>query len=100
MLVAQGVATFPLLCDPERKVIAEWRLLNSRERGGVAYPALFVLDPGLRVRYRSLDDTAARVQTGGVLEFLRSGEASRPRKAPVFPGPAEWWKGIRNYLRG
>ena len=30
---------FPILCDPERRVIACWGLLNSREHGGVAYIA-------------------------------------------------------------
>lgn len=101
---------FTLLCepvpsfsDPEQTVIASWGLLNRRERGGIAYPALFVLHPDLRVRYRSLDDHAARVHAGGLLEFLRSddgaGAAKAPRKAPVLPGPMDWWKGIRNYVR-
>jgi hypothetical protein len=93
---------FPLLSDPERGVIASWGLLNSKERGGVAYPAVFILDPGLGVRFRSLDGTTARVHTGSVVEFLRAGDGSgtapAPRKAPVRAGPGEWWRGIRNYL--
>ena len=94
---------FPLLADPERRVITSWGLLNPRERGGVAYPAVFVLAPGLRVRYRSLDETAARIQTGGLVEFLRAGSGSGtpkpPRQAPVLAGPVEYWKAIRNYLK-
>jgi peroxiredoxin len=92
---------FPLLCDPERKVITAWGLLNPRMLGGVAHPAIFVLDPGLRVRYRSLDGAASRVQTGGLLELLRggksSGAAEKPRRVPVLAGPMDWWRGIRNY---
>lgn len=93
---------FPVLCDPERRVVAAWGLLNSREHGGVAFPAVFVVEPGLRVRYRSVDGTAARVHTGSLLEFLRASDgpaaAKAPRRVPVLAGPLDWWRGIRNYL--
>jgi len=93
---------FPILCDPERRLIASWGLLNPHERGGIACPAVFVLDPGRRVRFRSLDGTAARVHTGSLLEFLRVGDGSAtakaPRKVPIFPGWMDWWRGIRNHL--
>jgi peroxiredoxin Q/BCP len=92
---------FPLLCDPERQVITSWGLLNPKQHGGIAYPAVFVLDPGLSVRYRSLDGTAARIHSGSLLEFLRTSNSDRParppRRVPIITGLADWREGIRNY---
>ena len=92
---------FPLLCDPERAVITAWGLLNTKEHGGIAYPAVFVLDADLRIRYRSLDDTLTRIHPGSLLGFLRAGdgaaEAKAPRRVAVLARPMDWWRGIRNY---
>jgi len=42
---------FTILCDTERRVAQEWDVYNPRERGGIAKPALFIIDPGRTVRY-------------------------------------------------
>jgi peroxiredoxin len=42
---------FPILCDTERRVVKDWDIYNSRERGGIAKPAVFVIDPNQVVRY-------------------------------------------------
>jgi alkyl hydroperoxide reductase subunit AhpC len=56
---AQLKLPFPILCEPQREVITAWGLLNSAERGGIGYPAVFIIDGSRTVRYRSLDRTAA-----------------------------------------
>lgn len=90
---------FTILCDTERIVLRAWGLLNERERGGIAIPAVFVIDPDRRIRYRSIDTTAARVRTDGVLAFLRSGEHPNRRRV-LFPRVGDWFRAIGNSVRG
>jgi peroxiredoxin len=61
---------FVLLSDRERAVVTEWGLLNRRERGGIAFPATWVIDRELFVRYRALERKARRVDLEPVLRFL------------------------------
>jgi len=70
---------FPILSDADRAVVRAWDLYNPKEFGGIAIPAVFVIGSDRRVRYRSVDDTAKRIATDGVLGFLRSGEAPAGR---------------------
>jgi peroxiredoxin len=93
---------FPLLCDPERRVIAGWRLLNPKEMGGIAVPAVIVLDRTLRVRLRRRDRTEARVPPAEVLAFVRSGMpdgADAVRRRPFVPRLREWRGAVANGLR-
>jgi peroxiredoxin len=98
-LRAQLGLEFPVLCDTERTVVRAWDLYNARERGGIAVPAAFVVDPDRRIRYRSIDATATRVRTDGVLEFLRNGTPPNGRTV-VLPRFADWFHAIGNALRG
>ena len=41
---------FHVLCDTERKAITAWGLVNHRE-GDIAFPASFIIDRELRVRW-------------------------------------------------
>jgi len=88
---------FPILCDTRREVVRAWGLFNPAEHGGIAYPAVFVVDPDRVVRWRSLDRTAARVSTGAVLRFLLEG---RPPPAPrrVIPRPGDFVRALRNWI--
>jgi peroxiredoxin len=94
---------FPLLCDSQRKVLETWGLLNAREKGGIARPAVFVIDRDLRVRFVSLDLHSARVRTEVVVNFLLSGMATkgpvRPRRRLVFPTLGDWFRALRNTFR-
>jgi peroxiredoxin len=92
---------FSILCDTSRRVLERWHLLNRGEKGGIAYPAVFVVDRDRRIRYRSLDRTAQRVSTGDVLRFLRGAPAeAEPRRRVVLPRLREWRVAIGNALRG
>ncbi len=68
---------FPILCDSDRKLITEWGLLNEKEMGGIAFPAVFAIDREMTVRFRSLDKTAARADASQVSaiakEVMQSG---------------------------
>jgi peroxiredoxin len=91
---------FPILADASRTVVQAWDLYNPREMGGIAVPAVFVIDPDLRVRWRSVDSTRARVSADGVLRFLR-GEATAgsPARATVRAGIGDFARALGNAVR-
>jgi peroxiredoxin len=82
---------FPLLCDSRREVVKAYGLLNTGEKGGIAYPASFVIDRERVVRFRALEQVASRVSVdqllGLVREFGRGAEPqTKPRNRGIFPG--------------
>jgi peroxiredoxin len=82
---------FPLLCDTSREVVKKYGLLNSGEKGGIAFPASFVIDRERVVRFRALEDVASRVSVDQLLELVRElgrgvEPKTKPRKSGVFPG--------------
>jgi peroxiredoxin len=62
---------FPILCDTERRVVKDWDIYNSGERGGIAKPAVFVIDPDQVVRYSSVDSVATRVPAVEIVHLLQ-----------------------------
>jgi hypothetical protein len=102
-LAEQLSLPFPLLCDPAREVVRAYALLNEKEKGGIAYPATFVLDRDRTVRFRSLDRTARRVDLGGLFAFLHAGVGSAapgaPARSGVIPSARDWLRIVRNALR-
>ena len=94
---------FPLLCDPGRQVVEVYGVFNTKEKGGIAYPATFVLDRDRTVRFRSLDRTAARVDLDALFTFLRHGIASAPPPTPprsrIIPGVREFLRVTGNAIR-
>jgi peroxiredoxin len=102
-LIAQLQLPFALLCDPDREVVRTYGLLNEHEKGGIAYPATFVLDRDRTVRFRSLDRTASRVRLDELLSFLRLGIDSTPPATParakIIPRFREFIRVIGNVIR-
>ena len=102
-LVQQLGLPFPILCDPRRELVKSWKLLNNREMGGVAKPAIFVFGRDRRVLYRTIDQTHRRVSTGALLDFLKHGSAAAPAQPPrhrwVFAGLQEWFRALANLAR-
>jgi peroxiredoxin len=94
---------FPLLCDPSRDTVRAFGLLNAAEKGGIAFPATFVLDRDRVVRFRSLDRTAQRVDLDALFTFLRGGIASNAPAEPVrkriTPGLREFGRAFGNAFR-
>jgi peroxiredoxin len=95
---------FAILADTARIVVRAWDLYNPREMGGIAVPAVFVIERDRRVAFRSIDTTAARVRSDAVLRFLR-GESSADAiaRVPVRAGLADFaraaWNAVRRGLR-
>ena len=88
---------FPILCDTERRVVRQWNLFNPEERGGIAIPAIFLVDPGLRVLCAIRGTVVSRVRASDMLLFVRErpvesdGAAWQPpRNRAIFPKLREW----------
>lgn len=91
---------FPVLCDTEHRVIQDWDIYNSRERSGIAKPALFIIDRDRTVRYASLDTIATRVPALGVIRLLRTIAEARPTRRRLYiPTPSDFFHAIRNSIR-
>ncbi len=91
---------FPILCDAERRVIREWDIYNSRERGGIAKPAVFVVERDRTVRYASIDAVATRVPASEIVRILQAAAEGQPVRRKVYtPRLAERFRAIRNMRR-
>ncbi len=80
-----------VLCDPRREVVTAWGLLNRGEKGGIAYPATFLIDRDRKVRFRSLEDVASRASAADMASYARAIAANlltpaAPRRRLVNPG--------------
>jgi peroxiredoxin len=63
---------FPILSDSGRELITRWGLLNRKEMGGIAYPAVFAIDSNLVVRFHSVDSTTRRASAAQVAATVRA----------------------------
>ena len=91
---------FPILCDTERRVVKDWDLYNAAEKGGIAKPAVFVIDRNRSVSYSSVDSVAKRVPASEIVRVLQSTGGTRQVQRRVhFPTLAAWWRAIRNSMR-
>ncbi len=92
---------FPILCDPRREVIESWGLLNRAEKGGIAFPATFVIDRDRKVRFRSLENVGRRASAPDMLAYVRAlagdGAAAAPHQTRVKG--AMWLRAIGNMIR-
>jgi len=81
---------FPVLSDSSREVITSWGLLNASEKGGIAFPATFLIDRNLTVRFSSAGEgVVRRVPASEMLEMVRAvgaGSSAKPRAKRVNPG--------------
>lgn len=88
---------FPILCDTERRVVRDWDIYNSREKGGIAKPAVFVIDSNQVIRYASVDSVATRVPAVEIVDLLQNAANARPiRRRVHVPVLSEWIRAIRN----
>ena len=92
--------SFPILCDTERRVVRGWDIYNPREKGGIAKPAVFLLDRNRVVRYAAVDTVVQRVGAAQIVCLLQETiETPRVRRRVVFPAWSNWLAAIRNKLR-
>jgi peroxiredoxin len=91
---------FPILSDADRYVVREWGIFNQRERGGIAKPAVFIIDADRRVLFRSVDGVRTRVGADEVIRALQTPGTNAPRaKVGYRPGLGEIIHAIRNNIR-
>ena len=91
---------FPILCDTERRVVKDWDIYNSREKGGIAKPSVFIINPDRRVRYAAVDSVARRVPASEIVRSLQLNDDSQPVRRKVhIPLFSHWYRAIRNTIR-
>lgn len=91
---------FPILCDMERRVVRDWGIYNSGEKGGIAKPAVFIIDPSHVVRYASVDAVVRRVAAAAIVSLLQNAAEGQPvRRTVHVPLLYEWKKAIRNIIQ-
>jgi peroxiredoxin len=92
---------FMTLCDTERRVVREWGIYNPHERGGIAKPAVFIINADRSVRYTSVHGVSSRTPASEVVRLLQ-GTAETPQPAwrkRYIPAPADFFRAIRNSIR-
>ena len=87
---------FMILCDTARRVVREWDIYNPRERGGIAKPAVFIINPDRTVRYASVDSISSRTAPAEIVRVLRATAETPARRKHYIPTPADFFRAIRN----
>jgi len=91
---------FTILSDTERQVVKAWDIYNSREKGGIAKPAVFIIGSGLTTQFASLDTVAVRVPASEIVRILRGLQpAALARRRVYIPTLANFIRGLRNFFR-
>ena len=84
---------FPILCDTNAEVAKGWGLFDPLEKGGIGRSAMFVIEPGLRVKYCSVDSTTTRIRAAELLDYLQASaagvEAAVPARHFIVPTAGE-----------
>ncbi|MDE3170373.1 MAG: peroxiredoxin family protein [Acidobacteriota bacterium] len=90
---------FPVLCDTHRRVVREWGVYNAREKGGIAKPAIFVLNPARVVRFVSVDEIASRIPASEIVRILFNPDRIvEPHRRRVVPHPGNFWRAVSNAI--
>jgi peroxiredoxin len=91
---------FPILYDTEHRVVKDWGVYNSSEKGGIAKPAVFIIDPSHVVRYASVDAVVRRVPAAEIVCQLQSAaEGQAVRRRVYIPLFSDWKSAIRNIMK-
>jgi peroxiredoxin len=91
---------FPILCDTERRVVRDWGIYNSGEKGGIAKPAVFIIDSSRVVRYGAVDTVVRRVPAEEIVSLLQNAAEAQPvRRRVHIPRFSEWTSAIRNIVQ-
>ncbi len=93
---------FAILCDVGRKMVRDWGTFEPEQMGGIAKPAVFIVDRDRRVKFVSVDREAARVPAATVLDILES--CIQPtqdefKRRAIVPRLGDWKRAIGNALR-
>jgi peroxiredoxin len=90
---------FPILSDTHRRVVREWGVYNAREKGGIAKPAVFILDPGRVVRFASVDEVASRIPASEIVRLLSASDGvPAPHRRALIPRPGNFFRAVHNSI--
>lgn len=93
---------FAILCDVGRRMVRDWGTFEPEQMGGIAKPAVFIVDRDRRVKFVSVDREAARVPAATVLDILESCiQPTRDefKRRTIIPRLGDWKRAIGNALR-
>jgi thioredoxin-dependent peroxiredoxin len=91
---------FMILCDTEHRVVSDWGVYNSREKSGIAKPAVFIIGPGRVVRCATVDSVVRRVPAAEIVSLLQSSAKAQPTRRRAYnPRWSDWKTAIRNLIR-
>jgi peroxiredoxin len=91
---------FSILCDTEHRVVKDWGIYNSGVKGGIAKPAVFIIDSTHVVRYAAVDGVARRVPAAEIVSVLQNAAKAQPvRRRIHVPSFSEWKSAIRNMIQ-
>ena len=91
---------FAILCDTKRQVVVAWDVYNSREKGGIAKPAVFIMGSDLTAQFASLDTVAVRVPASEIVRILQGLQPAAPARRRVYiPTLANIVRGLGNFFR-
>lgn len=89
---------FPILCDTEHRVAREWDVYSPEEKGGIAKPAVFIIDPGGVVRFAAVDTVVKRVPASAIISQLQSPKEAHPSRRRIHvPLLSDWISAMRNW---
>lgn len=89
---------FSILADVDRRVVQEWGLYNPREHGGIAKPAVFIIDRDRRIRYVQVDTVARRAPASEIIRLLQT-PGIVPQRRVYIPRLTDWVRSLRNMIR-
>ena len=93
---------FPILCDSQRAIVKAWGVFNAAEKGGIAIPAVFVVDRAGLVRFASVDSMTARISAKDILAYLRAGmpdSTINPPRTNLKLQPANLYRVVCNLIK-
>jgi peroxiredoxin len=91
---------FAILCDTERRVVKDWGIYNSGEKGGIAKPAVFIIDSSHVVRYAAVDTVVRRVPAAEIVSLLQITAEGQPvRRRVHVPRFSDWESAIRKIIQ-
>lgn len=96
---------FQLLCDPKRQMLTQWGLLNPFEHGGVAVPAVVIINADNIICFLSVDSPARRTPLSEIFGFLEKQHQDpsfilrmENRRDFLLPGPSVFFQMGRNFI--
>jgi peroxiredoxin len=91
---------FAILCDTGRQVVKAWDVYNSREKGGIAKPAAFIIGSDLTAQFVSLDTVAVRVPASEIVRILQGLQIAAPARRRVYiPTLVNIVQGLGNFFK-